>query len=71
LYTVNQVTKLNAWLTIGKENQYGEYAISGAKAGYQYAQDNNNNQEVLININNYSWLEEQFMLQYKENLHDK
>jgi MoaA/NifB/PqqE/SkfB family radical SAM enzyme len=60
LYTVNQMTKLNTWLTIGKENQYGEYAISGADAGYQYAQDNKDNQEALININNYSWLEEQF-----------
>jgi MoaA/NifB/PqqE/SkfB family radical SAM enzyme len=64
LYTVNQMTKLNTWLTAGKEKQYGEYAISGAVAGYQYATDNKDNQEVLININNYSWLKEQFNYLY-------
>jgi hypothetical protein len=60
LYTVNQLTKLNTWLTKGKDRPYGEYAILGAEAGYRYAKDNRDNHSLLVNINNYSWLEKQF-----------
>jgi hypothetical protein len=60
LYTVNQMTKLNIWLTVGDDRPFGKYAIEGATAGYQYAANNQTDQFALSNINNYDWLEEQF-----------
>lgn len=60
LYIVNQMTKLNIWLTVGDARPFGKYAIEGATAGYQYAIDNKDNHQALLNINNYFWLEEQF-----------
>lgn len=66
LYTVNQMTKLNTWLTKGKEDSFSQYTMAGAAAGCQYAIDNKDNPTALANINNYIWLKEQFMLHYKE-----
>jgi len=60
LYNVNQITKLNTWLTKGGDRTYGEYAILGAEAGYRYAKDNRDDHSSLVNINDYSWLEKQF-----------
>lgn len=60
LYTLDQMNKLNTWLTKGKDRPYGEYAILGAEAGYRYARDNKDDQLALVNINDYSWLEKQF-----------
>jgi hypothetical protein len=60
LYTVNQMTKLNVWLTIGEDKPFGKYAVAGATAGYQFAMKHKNNQQILNNINDYRWLEEQF-----------
>jgi hypothetical protein len=62
LYTSNQITELNVWLTTGEDKLFGKYAIAGATAGYQFAMNNKDNQQVLNNINNYDWLKEQFNL---------
>jgi hypothetical protein len=62
LYTSNQLTELNVWLTAGEDKPFGKYAIAGATAGYQFAMNNKDNQQVLNNINNYDWLKEQFNL---------
>ena len=60
LYTTNQMSKLNAWLKSDVNKPYGEYAALGAKLAYQYAKENKDNHTALLNINNYSWLEQQF-----------
>jgi len=66
LYTINQMTKLNAWLTLGEDRQFGKYALEGASAGYQYAKDNITDQTALVKINDYNWLQNQFNLYYNK-----
>jgi len=66
LYTINQMTKLNGWLTKGKTKPFGKYAIDGAQAGYQYAMDNKDDHQALSYINDYTWLQNQFNLYYNK-----
>lgn len=60
LYNVNQMSKLNVWLTKGKTKSFGRYAIAGAEAGYKYAVNNNGNLKALTKINDYKWLRAEF-----------
>jgi hypothetical protein len=60
LYTINQMSKLNTWMTKGKRKPFGEYAILGANAGYQYAKEHAGNTNALSKINDYDWLQDQF-----------
>lgn len=52
--------RLTVWCTVGKEMEFGEYAILGAKAGALYGARNKDKKEKLIMINDFTWLEEQF-----------
>ena len=67
LYTINQMSKLNIWLTKGKRKPFGEYAIQGANAGYQYAKEHVGNNDALTKINDYNWLREQFEISTMKN----
>lgn len=58
--------RLKRWTTIGSGKKFGKYAIDGAKTGYQYAKDNKDNQQALIKINDYTWLQDQFDLYYNK-----
>ena len=58
--------RLKRWTTIGSGKKFGKYAIDGAKTGYQYAKDNKDNQQALIKINDYTWLQDQFNLYYNK-----
>lgn len=49
--------RLNIWCTVGKDKKFGTYAIAGANAGKQFAEENPNQLHL---INNFDWLYEQF-----------
>jgi len=60
LYTTSQMTKLTAWLESDITKPFGKYAVDGARAGYEYAKKNKDNQENLLKINDYDWLSNYF-----------
>jgi hypothetical protein len=52
--------RLTAWCTIGKDRQFGEQSIAGARAGTAYGQANVGNIDALRQINDFDWLKEQY-----------
>jgi len=52
--------RLKIWTSIGKDKPYGEYAISGARAGMAYGTANKNDTNALKLINDFDWLRKQF-----------
>jgi len=52
--------RLNIWCSVGVEQQFGAYAIAGARAGRHYGETNKNNPDALNKINDFEWLQEQF-----------
>jgi hypothetical protein len=53
--------RLNVWCALNEDVAYGYYAYLGALAGKQYGLENKNNIEALQKINDYNWLNEQFL----------
>jgi len=54
-------TRLAAWCNAtGRDQQFGDYAIQGARAGRKYGIDNQGNVEALKKINDFEWLKEKF-----------
>ena len=52
--------RLKIWCSIGRDKPFGEYAISGAKAGAMYGARNKGDTQALKKINDFDWLKEQF-----------
>ena len=53
--------RLARWCSAyGRDRLFGDYAISGARAGRKYGNDNVNNADKLKLINDFDWLKEQF-----------
>jgi len=53
--------RLSAWCSAsGRDRKFGDYAITGARAGRKYGLDNSNDIDALNKINNFEWLTEQF-----------
>ena len=52
--------RLQTWCTTGKDRQYGNYAIAGAKAGALYGTKHKGDVVSLKLINDFKWLEERF-----------
>ena len=52
--------RLHTWCTVGEDQQFGEYAIAGAKAGAAYGARNKGNLDKLKEINDFDWLMEKF-----------
>lgn len=52
--------RLNAWLNPIPESDFSEEAKRGAQMGRDFARSNVNNAKELANINDYSWLNEQY-----------
>jgi hypothetical protein len=52
--------RLTTWCNIGVDRLYGEYALSGARAGKQYGLDYIAEPDKLAKINDFEWLLEQF-----------
>jgi len=60
-YDLETEERLIAWCSRGEDKPFGTYSIAGAKAGKKYGEDNINNKEKLSLINNFNWLEEEFL----------
>ena len=54
------IERLDIWCTVGKDREYGEYAIDGANAGRLYGTENKDNPEALKKINDFNWLKKEF-----------
>ena len=52
--------RLKIWKTVGRDRQFGEYSLLGAKAGIEYGKENKLNIELMKLINDREWLEKQF-----------
>ncbi len=52
--------RLKVWLSLGKDQPYGEYALAGAAAGYDYGTKNKLNTELMKLINDRDWLDREF-----------
>ena len=52
--------RLDAWLTLGADRPFGNYAIAGARAGLAYGTENKLNTQLMKQINSRTWLKEQF-----------
>lgn len=52
--------RLEAWLNLGKDKQFGKFSIAGAKAGRAYGKQYKDSIEDLKLINDRTWLLEQF-----------
>lgn len=59
--------RISVWCYKGKENQYGEYSISGAIAGTKYGRCNIGKIEELSKINDFEWLENVFKTKQIQN----
>lgn len=67
---VDQETKkrLEIWTSIGKDKEFGDYAIKGALAGKYFGERFKNNHEELLKINDFDWLENEFIKEEKSQL---
>ena len=52
--------RLDVWMTIGEENEFGDFAIMGAKEGYEFGSRYKNEPDMLRLINDFEWLERRF-----------
>jgi hypothetical protein len=60
LYVTNQMSKLDIWLTIGKDKKFGDFSLKGAVDAIEFAKNNIKNHKSLLKINNYDWLKNYF-----------
>lgn len=54
--------RLDTWLTVGNDHQYGKCAMSGAAYAVKWANENKDDYESLRMINSREWIVEQFKL---------
>jgi hypothetical protein len=59
--------RLDIWCTVGKDAQYGKYALDGAGAGKLYGLKYQDSPADLAKINDFEWLKEQFDARRFEN----
>lgn len=52
--------RLDIWTTVGADQPFGKFALSGARAGQEFGFENKDRPEVLYKINDFDWLYEQF-----------
>jgi len=52
--------RLQIWMTVGADMQYGIYCIDGARSGNEYGIKNKDDKKALAMINNFDWLKEKF-----------
>ena len=52
--------RLHVWMTVGSDRPYGQYAVAGAKIGYEYGKENANDPQALSKINDFDWLKRKF-----------
>jgi hypothetical protein len=66
LYDEETEERLMIWCALGINQPFGAYSIGGAKAGKRYGELNIAKKEMLLKINDFEWLEEQFLKWKKE-----
>ena len=66
LYDEETEERLMIWCAIGINQPFGAYSVGGAKAGKRYGELNIAKKEMLLKINDFDWLEEQFLKWQKE-----
>ena len=66
LYDEETEERLMTWCAIGINQPFGAYSVGGAKAGKRYGELNIAKKEMLLKINDFDWLEEQFLKWQKE-----
>jgi hypothetical protein len=66
-YDEDTEMRLMVWCSTGRNKPFGEYAISGAKAGKEFGSENVGNLIELVKINDFEWLKERFHEQCKQN----
>lgn len=52
------INRMNIWMNIGLDEEYGDSCILGARVGVLYGLINQNTEEKLTNINNFEWCKE-------------
>jgi hypothetical protein len=52
--------RLEIWCTKGQNQDYGHWALLGAQAGRKYGCANAGNPEMLLKINDWKWLKDEF-----------
>ena len=56
--------RIQAWLTQGKNEEFGEWAILGAEQAVAFSKKYNNDHRALSYINDIEWLKNEFTRQY-------
>ena len=66
LYDEETEERLMIWCAMGINQPFGAYSIGGAKAGKRYGELNIAKKEMLLKINDFDWLKDQFLKWQKE-----
>ena len=66
LYDEETEERLMVWCALGINQPFGAYSIGGAKAGKRYGELNIAKKEMLLKINDFNWLKDQFLKWQKE-----
>jgi hypothetical protein len=61
LYDEETEERLMIWCALGINQPFGAYSIGGAKAGKHYGELNIAKKEMLLKINDFDWLKDQFL----------
>lgn len=64
LYLDKQYNKLDIWKTKGSDKNFGKYAICGANDAEEFVNQYKNDQDSLLKINDFEWLESFFNNKY-------
>ena len=57
------LSRLSVWCELNNDVPYGFYAYSGALAGRNYGEKNASDKEALIRINDFTWLEDRWLVE--------
>jgi hypothetical protein len=58
--------RLDIWTSVGRDREYGLYAIDGAIEGKKYGLQYCNDRNMLLKINDYDYLKERFEEKYAD-----
>lgn len=60
--------RLDIWCSVGESKSFGNYALSGARAGYLYGNNNKDDSKKLAKINDFDWLAKIFKEEYEKEI---
>lgn len=59
-YDLESASRLYDWMYKGADQQYGKFSIEGAVAGNTFAKDNKDNESMLLKINDFEFLKQEY-----------